>query len=209
MTLKRAKTINELLNTNFKVLDFEGDFEALIGKPEMKGSWIIWGESGNGKTSFTMQLCKYLTKFGRVAYNSLEEGASESVKQALIRFNMKEVSRRMILLDKEPIVELTERLKRRKSPDVIVIDSLQYSGMNYKQYKDLRDQFNNKLFIFISHADGKKPAGRVAASVKYDAFVKIRVEGHKAFSISRYGGGVPYTIWSEGADQYWSELIHN
>ena len=156
-----------------------------------------------------MQLCKYLTKFGRVAYNSLEEGASESVKQALIRFNMKEVSRRMILLDKEPIVELTERLKRRKSPDVIVIDSLQYSGMNYKQYKDLRDQFNNKLFIFISHADGKKPAGRVAASVKYDAFVKIRVEGHKAFSISRYGGGVPYTIWSEGADQYWSELIHN
>jgi len=155
-----------------------------------------------------MKLCKYLTQFGRVAYNSLEEGACESIKNTLIRFNMQEVSRRMIVLDKESIPDLIERLKRRKSPDIVVIDSLQYSGLNYNEYKQLRDKFNNKLFILISHAEGKNPEGRVAKKVKYDSFVKIRVEGHKAFAISRYGGGKPYTIWSEGADQYWGELIN-
>jgi len=35
MTLKRAKTINELLNTNFNVLDFDGEFQDLIGKQDM------------------------------------------------------------------------------------------------------------------------------------------------------------------------------
>jgi len=206
MAVKRAKSINELLTTQFNVLDFDGEFEKLIGKPQMTGSWLIWGESGNGKTSFSMQLCKYLTRFGRVAYDSLEEGASESIKQAAIRFNLAEVSRRMILLDKEPIKDLIERLKRRNSPQFIVIDSIQYTGINYREYLNLKDTFRDKVFILISHADGKNPEGRVAKRIRFDAFVKIRVEGHKAFALSRYGGGVPYTVWSEGADQYWSEI---
>ena len=58
-----------------------------------KGVWFIWGSSGNGKTSFVMQLCKQLTRFGRVAYNSLEEGDDVTMQNALIRFGMKSVGR--------------------------------------------------------------------------------------------------------------------
>lgn len=206
MAVKRAKSINELLTTHFNVLDFDGDFEKLIGKPQMTGSWLIWGDSGNGKTSFAMQLCKYLTRFGRVAYDSLEEGASESIKQAAIRCNLAEVSRKMILLDKEPIAELIERLQKRNSPQFVVIDSIQYTGMNYREYLQLINMFRDKLFILISHAEGKNPEGRVAKRIRFDAFVKIRVEGHRAFAISRYGGGVPFTVWSDGAEQYWNEI---
>ena len=108
-----------------------------------------------------------------------------------------------ILLDKEPIEELAVRLRKRKSPDVIFIDSLQYSGMNYAEYKALRDEFRNKLFIFISHADGREPKGQVGKSIKYDAFVKIAVIGYRAFPQSRYGGGAPYTVWEKGAMEYW------
>lgn len=57
----------------------------------------VWGNSGNGKTSFVMQLCKYLCRFGRVAYNSLEEGASLTMKNTLIEFGMAEVNRRFLL----------------------------------------------------------------------------------------------------------------
>jgi hypothetical protein len=77
--------------------------------------------------------------------------------------------------------------------------------MTYNDYKTLRSLFPQKLFILISHAEGKNPAGRVAKSIKYDAFVKIWVEGYRAFAVSRYGGGEPYTIWDEGADEYWIE----
>ena len=69
----------------------------------------------------------------------------------------------------------------------------------------LRDTFRHKLFIFISHGEGREPKGNVAKSVKYDAFVKIYVEGFKAFSQSRFGGGAEYVIWDSGARTYWGK----
>lgn len=203
MSNKRAVSVSELLTKSFKVMAFEDDWKECIGSPEKTGSWIVWGQSGQGKTRFALQLSKYLTQFGRVAYNSLEEGASQSMALAARELRMNECRGRFILLDMEPVVDLSKRLERHKSPDIIVIDSLQYTGMSYAQYKDLRDRFRNKLFIFISHADGKEPAGRVAKSIRFDAFVKVRVEGFKAFPTSRYGGGSPFTIWAEGAADYW------
>jgi hypothetical protein len=203
--LNRAISVSQLEAMEFNELPFEGDWQALIGNPELSGSWLIWGDSGNGKTRFALQLCKYLAQFCRVAYNSMEEGASKSMKRAFREVGMGEVKCAVILLDNEPVDELKERLRKRRSPDVIVIDSIQYSGLNYRDYVALRSEFTNKLFILISHADGKNPAGRTAKSIRYDAFVKIRIEGYRAFALSRYGGGKPFTIWKEGAEAYYNE----
>jgi len=205
--LNRAVSIDQLERMKFNELPFEGEWRALVGEPEISGSWLIWGNSGNGKTRFALQLCKYLAQFCRVAYNSLEEGASKSMKKAFKEVGMSEVKRRVILLDNEPIEELKERLRKRRSPDVVVIDSVQYSGMNYKDYTALRRDFTNKLFILISHADGKNPAGRTAKSIRYDAFVKVWVEGHRAFALSRYGGGEHYDVWPEAAANYYGENL--
>ncbi len=78
-----------------------------------------------------------------------------------------------------------------------MIDSLQYTGMTFEAYKELLERFPKKLFVFISHADGREPAGRIATQVKFNANIKIRVSGFTAYAISRYGGGVPYTISDE------------
>ena len=204
--MARALSVNDLLNAKHNTMKFEGVWHEAIGNPELRGAWLIWGNSANGKTRFTLQLCKYLTRFGRVAYDSLEEGASRSMQDAFRDLNMAEVSRRLILLDQEPVADLKERLRKRRSPEIIVIDSIQYSGMNYKDYIRLKDEFKNKLFILISHADGKHPQGRVAKSIRYDSFVKIWVEGYAAFPQSRYGGGTPYIIWEQGALDYWGTL---
>ena len=203
--LNRAISVSQLEAMTFNELPFEGDWQELIGHPEISGSWLIWGDSGNGKTRFALQLCKYLAQFCRVAYDSMEEGASKSMKKAFREVGMNEVKCAVILLNNEPIDELKTRLRKRRSPNVVVLDSIQYSGLNYRDYVDLRAEFKNKLFILISHADGKNPAGRTAKSIRYDAFVKIRIEGYRAFALSRYGGGKPYTIWEEGAEAYYNE----
>ena len=203
--LNRAISVSQLEAMTFNELPFEGDWQELIGHPEISGSWLIWGDSGNGKTRFALQLCKYLAQFCRVAYDSMEEGASKSMKKAFREVGMNEVKCAVILLNNEPIDELKTRLRKRRSPNVVVLDSIQFSGLNYRDYVDLRAEFKNKLFILISHADGKNPAGRTAKSIRYDAFVKIRIEGYRAFALSRYGGGKPYTIWEEGAEAYYNE----
>lgn len=184
---------------------FTGAWEASLGRPAKSGTWLVWGHSGNGKTSFVMQLAKYLCKFERVIYDSLEESTGLSVQKSLRRHGMADVSRRFIILDREPIDVLCERLRRKKSPGVVIVDSLQYSGLSYASYKKLKEEFSkSKLFVFISHAEGTRPEGRVGKKVEYDADVKIFVEGFKASCKSRFMDrpGVPFVIWDEGAIKY-------
>ena len=130
--MARAASVEQVLKTKFKMLPFDGEWLAALGCPELTGSWIVWGNSGNGKTRFALQLCKYLCNFGRVAYNSLEEGVSASLMKALQETNMMEARRKFIVLDKEPIGELVKRLKQQKSPNIICIDSLQYGLLEYR-----------------------------------------------------------------------------
>lgn len=200
--MKKALTIQQIRDYKPHVLPFDGEWEALTGKPELTGSWIIWGCSANGKTRFALQLAKYLARYVKVAYDSLEEGLSASMQHAIEQVGMSDAKRNFIFLDKEEMSDLRLRLKKQRSPQAVIIDSLQYTGMTYAEYKTLRMQFPHKIFIFISHAEGANPRGNVAMSVKYDAFVKINVTGFRAYPQSRFGGGTPYTIWARGAADF-------
>ena len=200
----RALTVGEVLRKRCKTFPFTGKWRDAFGEPERTGVWFIWGNSGNGKSSFTMQLCKELAKYDRVAYDSLEEGASMTMRQSLMRHGMGEAGSHFALLDNEPMRELSERLSRRKSYNIVVIDSFQYTQMTYKDYIRLKERHKDKLLIFISHAGGQRPRGSAAVSVMYDATLKIWVEGFRAFSKGRFIGPTgEYTIWKEGAEKYW------
>jgi hypothetical protein len=206
--LQRARSVAEIIRYKPRSMAFTGNWLDSFGAPELGGCWLIWGGSGNGKTRFALQLCKYLTRFGRVAYNSLEEGMSLSFQRAIQSVGMQEAASRFVMLDKEPIAALRERLRRQKAPDVIAIDSVQYSGLDRDSAKALVDEFPRRLFIFISHTDGKQPSGRTAAAIRFHAGVKLYVEGYRIPApISRFKEGVcaPFTIWEEGAARYWGE----
>ena len=203
--MNRAMSVTDMLRMKKETYPFDGVWAEAFGEPEKNGVWFIWGRSGSGKTSFTMKLCKELAKFGKVAYDSLEEGFSLTMKNALVKAGMQDVARRFVLLC-EGMEELDTRLSRRKSPDIVVIDSFQYTQMSFKDYQDFKDRHRDKLLIFISQADGNKPAGRTAVSVMYDATLKIWVEGYRAISKGRYFGSKGYyTIWEERAKAYWGE----
>ena len=123
--MKRAISNRNVCDATFKVADFQGQWLASIGKPELRGAWTIFGESGSGKTHFALSLLKYLTGFvKRCAYNTLEQGLSKSFQTAWNDADMQSVGTKVIVYDKLPIEEMKEHLRRRKSPDVIVIDSI-------------------------------------------------------------------------------------
>jgi len=199
-------TVREVLSAKKETIPFSKRFSDAFGNPEKQGVWFIWGNSGNGKSSFTMQLCKELTKYGKVAYNSLEEGDSLSMVNMLARYSMNECGRNFVLVPGENMVDFSDRMSRHKSPDFYVIDSLQYTGMKYREYISFKEQHRDKLVIFISHADGKNPAGRSARSIMYDSSLKIFIEGYRAFSKGRFfGPTAQLDIWSEKAKDYWGE----
>lgn len=203
---RNAKGVREMLSIKYDTLSFEGDWAQAFGTPERRGVWLIWGNSGNGKTTFAMRLCKTLCRFGRVAYDSLEEGAGLTMQNAMRTCSMMEVNRRFLLLDAEPMDQLSLRLKRQKSPDFVVIDSFQYTQMTYRDYIRFKEAHRSKLLIFISHAYGRMPAGRAARSLMFDASLKIYIEGYRAFSRGRFiGPRGYYDIWPDEAAKYWGE----
>ena len=211
-TMDRAWSVNNILAKKRNLLPFDGDFKELIGSPELRGSWIIYGDSGHGKTSFIMQLSKYLTRFGVVLYESLEEGDGESFKLALQDYNMAACNKQFRVA-KDNYDALVTRLKKGKSPQIIVIDSTQYFDIRFNDVKRLEELFPTKLFIFLSHVDatGKKPEGMVARKIKYHSPVKIYIQGYVAFAVSRYlrGTSKPYVVWQEGAEAFHGLNLEN
>ena len=83
--------------------------------------------------------------------------------------------------------DLDKRLSKRKSPDTVVIDSYQYTGMSFEDYLAFKSRHPNKLLVIISQAEGTRP------------------EGYRAISKGRYFGDKGYyTIWAERAEEYWT-----
>lgn len=184
---------------------FSDSFGEVVGNFKM----IVWGDSANGKSNLLFQFLSVLCKQGPALYVSLEEGHEKTMQNKAAEYFKEEDHGRIRFADHSlSYNDMVALLKKKKSPKFIVIDSLQYWNITYDQYKALKASFPNKAFIFISHANGKLPDGKVANQVKYDAGIKVNVEGFIAFVKSRYGGNKPYVIWEEGARNYWGKDYH-
>jgi nucleoside-triphosphatase THEP1 len=208
--LKKALSVRDVMTKKYATIPFTGKWLEAFGEPERTGVWIIWGNSGNGKSTFALQLCAELCQHGKVLYNSLEEGSSLTFRNRLAALQSDMNGKRFHVVN-EPISEMSNRLLRRRSADFIVIDSFQYSGLTYPQYRILKEKHTDKLLIFVSHAQGSNPAGRSANSVLYDASQKIWIEGFKAHSNGRSMGTSrsPYIIWEEEVTRIHGEKLKN
>ena len=205
----KAISNRDVAAARFETVPFEGEWLAAIGRPELRGSWLVFGQSGSGKTTFALQLARYLSRFARVAYNTLEQGLSLSFQSAWIRAGMEEAGSAIVVLDKEPVAQLRQRLSRRRSPQVVIIDSLTaMPGFTRKDYLSLVDGFPRKLFVFLAHERKGLPDPAIAETVRRLSEVKIYVEGFRAHVTTRYacperGEGVSdYVIWKQGAEEY-------
>lgn len=202
--MKRASSVNDIITKDIPVFDFEGRFFEAFDRPARTGVWFIWGNSGNGKTTFSLQLAKYLCKYDSVLYDSLEEGTGRTMQRSFQRLNMGDVKGKLMVVE-ESIEELSKRLTKRKSPKIVFIDSIQFARLNEQQYYEFINKHKrNKLLVFISQAKGKGPRGSAAEASMYSADLKIWVEGYRAFSKGRYIGQSPYyTIYEQRASEYW------
>ena len=206
----RAYSVSNVLSKKFNPLEFSGEWEATVGKPDKAFSAIIWGDSGEGKTEAAIRFAKYLTNFGKVAYDSLEQGLSATIQNALIRNHMESCGNSFILLDREPFADLILRMSKPKSPDFLFVDSVQYTRINKAQYYQLKELMlkKGKGIIWVSQAKGKEPKGALADDIRYDVDLKLWTQGFKLFPDGRLnGGGEPFVIWAQRAAKYWKEII--
>ncbi len=202
--MRRAASVTELYNEDFPVYNFDGTWLKSFGTPEKGKPWFFMAPVGSGKTTFVAMLCKYFSGFGRVAYNSIEEGKSLSLKKAFKRAGLIAGDKKVVVLDKEYYEEMCARLDKHKSPDIIVIDTIQHSDITKSRYLELKQRYPKKTFIYISHMEGKKPQGTLAQFIYQDADIKCYIDGFVVFPKSRHVDGVaePFIIYEKGAADY-------
>lgn len=222
--ITKALSMSNLRRKKFNPVTFGEPWNSFLGSRELKGVWTIYGPSGHGKTSMAIQLANYLCQFGKVMYDSIEQGASESLIEAFRREGLLHQDGRCILEEFADLEVLKEkltvpskknpniRIEKKHTPKIIVIDSLNTLPVNsYKYVKELTDLLPNKLFILIGW--GKmdrgqvKPDGAIVKKAIFYADVKIKVEAFRAYANARGNSKTTvYTISEEMAKIYEAQL---
>jgi predicted ATP-dependent serine protease len=208
----RAYSYEDIDRIDFKSIKIANEWKPHLGEPQLGNShWLIYGESGEGKTSYLLQLVKELCNNNqKVHYNTLEEGLKKSFKLAMKRSNMKSISSGYFNYQKENLTELTQRLIRKRQAKIVVIDSVQYffRGLQSKHYFEFINQFKDTTFIWISGADGKKPRGKIAEDIYYDADIVVNVKDFKATVLkNRFEAYQSRIIWEQGNNERQFELL--
>ena len=204
--LGRALGITDFMAKKFDEFEFDGIWLQAMGKPEKNFKAIIFGKPQNGKTEFCIKFAKYLTNFGKVLYNSFEQGHSKSLQDAFVRQNMQDVKGKVIITHKERFEVMHRRLKLKKSPNIVFIDSVQHIKLTPEQWMQLTKDFPKKVFLVISHANGDEPKGSIAEFIQYDVDISILVKGFAAHCQGRFGGGDDIIIWPEGHERYLARM---
>ena len=203
--MKKSISAVQALAVRNRTLEVTPEWKGCLGgEISRHGVVFIWGNSGNGKSSAVMAFAKMLANSGKVLYVSKEEGYGLSFQNTLRRFGMQDCGAAFQVVDQESVESLMERLEKPRSPEFIIIDSVQAMGIGSRQFKTLQERFRSKLLVLVSQADGKRPLGRPAMNMMYEADLKLWVEGHTVFSKGRFMGETKeFVTWEEGARRYW------
>ncbi len=199
--ITRAYCYEDIERIQFRSIDIASDWKPHLGEPQMGNShWLIYGESGQGKTSYVLQVVKMLCQSGqKVHYNTAEEGLKKSFKLALDRNNLKGVAG--FNYQQETLDQLNSRLSRKRQAKIVVIDSVQYffRGKSSKHYFDFINRFKDTTFIWVSGAESAKPRGKIAEDIYYDADIVVNVKDFEAsVKKNRFEAYEPRIIWQQG-----------
>ena len=205
----RAVTVNGLTSRKFKTYEFTGVWKDTFGSPETNCRWFVFGESGNGKTSFLTQLANYVAKnFGKVAYVSSEEGFSVSLIKAFERAKLSKEERKKVLVYEHLTYEqLTNEIKTKRGVKLWILDSINYLNYTADETKELLLSSYKGMIAVVGWGEGKQPKGDVGKACRFMSSIKVRVEKGKAYAVSRYGSnGQPFIISEELAAK-WDSAI--
>lgn len=198
MAKQRNYSVSDIGNWKFKDVGLPPEWAAHLGDITENFRMLIQGPSGHGKTEYSMMLAKMLTQYyGKVNFNSSEQGRSSTFQKAWMRNKMSEITPGKFMLcskEKKLFDVWFESLTRPNSGRVAMLDSIDYMELKIGQYKKLNDRFKHKSIIMTCWDD---PMDINSKKIKYNCDIKVEVKDFVAKIRSRFGGNKPFEIWPD------------
>lgn len=142
---KNVISLRDLQKAQFKTLQFSGKWKELMGTPEERFSVMIYGQSGQGKSTFAINFAEYLSNnFGTVLFNSAEEGISLTLQDKLK--NLKSTD--LFISHHKDFNSMKKHLKT-STCKFVVLDSVNHMNLTPENVEELRNMDKTRGFISI------------------------------------------------------------
>lgn len=207
----RSISIRNLYDKKYKTFKLEGLWAGVMGEPTRNGIWIIYGNDKNGKTSFALRIANLLSQFEKVLYISAEEGTDKEFQNAAKRAGIAVNNKQINVAEYLTVEEIKDKIRHKKGANVVIIDNTTIYAEDFKGgvLKDLKNEFPNKLFIYLSHEDAGEPSNALGKLAKRLAKIIIHVQGLTADISGRCPGGT-IAIDEQTAQLMWGvDVIKN
>jgi hypothetical protein len=181
-TSNKLHTAASLNETEFDVLEFEGEWKTLLGRPERGFTAVIYGEKFSGKSTFALKLADYLTKFGTVIYFSVEEGVKMTMQNKLRTLG---ITNSKFNISAEQLPEAI--MKMAKKFDFVIIDSLTTADISADDLRNAKLVSSKTAYIGINHitTDGRAKGG-TGQLHNPDIVIKVEPIGKPVVEKNRY-----------------------
>ena len=182
---RQIYNINTLKDKKFKTLAFNEQYVQLFGSPQRNFVAMCYGESGSGKSVFLLQFADYFARnFGKVLYNSHEEGVNQTVVDRINNFDIG--AKKLFIGNALTFDEMCEKIERNYYR-LIIIDSVKYMNFTFAQLKELRTRFAKRQIVLIMVDFGKtKGSPQSGVDLLHASDVKMFFKDGVVSSVSRY-----------------------
>ena len=188
----------DLVEMEFTSLEFQGKWNTIFGLPSINFHCIIHGMPGQGKSTFAVQLAKYLSNFGRIIYVSGEEGFNSTFKDKFV--NNCAVSGSIDVADLRCLQDILREVEPGKY-NFIVIDSLDTMKLGPVEVRQIKNLHTTSALITISQST---KAGLIRGSneIVHDADIAVKcVDGIAITTKNRFKpNGMTYEIFGKPED---------
>jgi predicted ATP-dependent serine protease len=190
--------VKQIMSKKYQTMSLPDEWIEALGEISNPFRWLVFGLPKNGKTTFVLMFCKAMALMGyKVYYNSMEEGDSKTMQDAMVRVKLDEVPNgKFILGDRDSIHDMILKLKKNKAL-IVVLDSRDYAKLTTDQYKLLTSTFPRKCFIIVCWEQSKKPLGKYAKDIEFMVDMVTHVSDHIATTNGRFGAQLKFDVWED------------
>lgn len=142
---KDIMSLKDLQKARFKILPLTGVWRDSMGTPSEGFSVMIYGQSGQGKSTFAINFSEYLANnFGAVLYNSAEEGINLTLQD-----KMKNLESDDLFISHQKDFNSMKRYLKNSKCKFVVLDSVNHMNLTPDNVEGLRNMDKTRSFISI------------------------------------------------------------
>ena len=159
---------------------FTGDWQKILGEPDIRFSTLIRGEAKSGKSTYCAKFAQYISRFGKVLYVSAEERINSKTLQNRIKL-CGVTSEKVRFVHTKQIKDIDSLIKTG-GYRFVILDSIQHIQMTLQDFEDLRHKYKRRKLSF--HA--VMQMGVNITQWKHEVDVLIEVKQGRAQVHGRY-----------------------